>query len=105
MVAPTIYEQAPTPMYMGGPGAPPPLPMALPGSYGTPMPIPPQAVTSTVPYDYGQQVNTVAQYNPVPMAAPFGPPGAVLGGGNRGTSLDPFVWTLFLQQGESMCPS
>lgn len=78
-----MYEQAPTPLYMGGPGAPPPLPMALPGSYGTPMPIPPQAVTSSVPYDYGQQVNAVAQYNPMPMAASFGPPGAVLGGGKR----------------------
>ncbi|CAM6081965.1 unnamed protein product [Calypogeia fissa] len=81
MVAPTMYEPAPAPMYMGGPGAPPPLPMALPGSYGAPMPIPQQAVTSTVPYDYGQQVNTVAQYNPMPMAGSFGPPGAVLGGG------------------------
>ncbi|BBM97153.1 hypothetical protein MPTK1_1g03400 [Marchantia polymorpha subsp. ruderalis] len=81
MVAPAMYEQAPAPMYMGGPGAPPPLPLALPATYGTPMPIAPQAVTSSVPYDYGASVNAVQPYQPMPMTASYGPPGAVIGGG------------------------
>ncbi|KAJ7526956.1 hypothetical protein O6H91_16G028700 [Diphasiastrum complanatum] len=65
------YEQALGPMYVGGPGAPPAMPLALTSNYGTPMPIAP---SSAVPYDYGSTLS--AAYNPISMQSSYGPPGA-----------------------------
>jgi hypothetical protein len=75
-MGPTMYEQAPTPMYMGGPGAPPPLSLGLPSSYQPSMIIP-QPAAVTVPYDYTASINNPISYNPRPST--YAPPGALIG--------------------------
>ncbi len=76
VMGPTMYEQAPTPMYMGGPGAPPPLSLGLPSSYQPSMIIP-QPAAVTVPYDYTASINNPISYNPRPST--YAPPGALIG--------------------------
>jgi hypothetical protein len=76
VMGPTMYEQAPTPMYMGGPGAPPPLSLGLPSSYQPSMIIP-QPAAVTVPYDYTASINNPISYNPRPST--YTPPGALIG--------------------------
>jgi hypothetical protein len=76
VMGPTMYEQAPTPMYMGGPGAPPPLSLGLPSSYQPSMIIP-QPAAVTLPYDYTASINNPISYNPRPST--YAPPGALIG--------------------------
>ncbi|CAK9208669.1 unnamed protein product [Sphagnum troendelagicum] len=71
VMGPTMYEQAPTPMYMGGPGAPPPLSLGLPSSYQPSMIIP-QPAAVTVTYDYTASINNPISYNPRPST--YAPP-------------------------------
>jgi hypothetical protein len=79
-LGPTMYDQPPAPMYMGGPGAPAPLSLGLPTTYGAPMLMPQQAAV-TVPYDYGASMNNAAAYQQIPRPATYAPPGTVMGGG------------------------
>lgn len=81
-MGPAVYDQAPAPMYMGGPGAPSPLSLGLPSSYGAPM-IMAQQPTVTVPYDYGASMNNPQSYQQIPRPTSYAPPGTVLGGGVR----------------------
>lgn len=76
-----MYDQPPAPMYMGGPGAPAPLSLGLPTTYGPAMLMPQQAAV-TVPYDYGASMNNAAAYQQLPRPATYAPPGTVMGGGN-----------------------
>lgn len=78
-LGPAVYDQPPAPMYMGGPGAPSPLSLGLPTSYGAPM-IMPQQPTVTVPYDYGASMNNPQSYQQISRPTSYPPPGAVIGG-------------------------
>lgn len=104
-MGPTMYDQAPAPMYMGGPGAPPPLSLGLPSSYGAPM-LMPQPTAVTVPYDYGASMNSAASYQPIPRPTSYAPPGTVLSGGpNYGAApvMDAYGMNMNMSLGPPVC--
>ncbi|XP_020519247.1 ranBP2-type zinc finger protein At1g67325 isoform X1 [Amborella trichopoda] len=60
---PRAYD--PPPFYVGGIGAPPPMPLGMPGSYGPPMPL------SGMPFDYGASRSVAGPYG---LLSPYGAP-------------------------------
>ncbi|CAK9231494.1 unnamed protein product [Sphagnum troendelagicum] len=70
-MGPVHYDQEPS-MYMGGPGAPPPLTLGLPSNYGAPIYLQ-QPMTASGPYNYGSSVNKVTSYNPLPRPSAYAP--------------------------------
>ena len=81
-LGPAIYDQAPAPMYMGGPGAPPTLSLGYPSTYGAPM-IMPQQNAVAVSYDYNASMNNVASYQQIQRPVAYAPSGNMMGGGER----------------------
>ncbi|KAH8956730.1 hypothetical protein BDL97_07G057800 [Sphagnum fallax] len=76
-MGPVHYDQEPS-MYMGGPGAPPPLTLGLPLNYGAPIYLQ-QPMTASGPYNYGSSVNKVTSYNPLPRPSAYAPTGLSYG--------------------------
>lgn len=77
-INPAVYEQIPAPIYMGGPGAPPPVPLGMQTSYGVPMGVPSAA---GLPYDYSSSLNVPPSYSSIPLQSSYGPTSGILGGG------------------------
>jgi hypothetical protein len=77
-MGPVHYDQEPS-MYMGGPGAPPPLTLGLPSNYGAPIYLQ-QPMTASGPYNYGSSINKVTSYNPLPRPSAYAPTGTVISG-------------------------
>jgi hypothetical protein len=76
-MGPVHYDQEPS-MYMGGPGAPPPLTLGLPSNYGAPIYLQ-QPMTASGPYNYGSSINKVTSYNPLPRPSAYAPTGLSYG--------------------------
>ncbi len=77
-MGPVHYDQEPS-MYMGGPGAPPPLTLGLPSNYGAPIYLQ-QPMTASGPYNYGSSINKVTSYNPLPRPSSYAPTGTAISG-------------------------
>jgi len=105
-LGPAIYDQAPAPMYMGGPGAPPTLSLGYPSTYGAPM-IMPQQNAVAVSYDYNASMNNVASYQQIQRPVAYAPSGNMMGGGpayGAPPVLDPYGMNMNMgpQQMDSM---